>query len=144
MYSKPRLLMQSIMKSLPLLPSVKTSNAGGTWVSAALLVSGTGLRAGAACVCAAAFSGAANAAAPASPAPFKNPRRPSLTSFCFDICDSPGSELRLAAILGWSHQGVDNRRGAKRGSNGLQFLVRFRRQLDAHRVARLHLARGPG
>ncbi len=103
--------MQSIMKSLPLLPSVKTSNAGGTWVSAALLGSGTGFRTGA-CVCAAAFSGGgASAAAPASPAPFKNPRRPTLTSFCFDICDSPGRELRLAAILGWSHQGVDNRRG---------------------------------
>ena len=89
MYSKPRLFKQSIMKSLPLRPTVNGSSAGGTAVSAARLGKGTALRAGADWA-ATAFSGVARAAAPARPAPFRNLRRFTFgTSVCFDISGSP-------------------------------------------------------
>src|SRR6185295_19524301 len=139
MYSKPRLFKQSIMKSLPLFPSVRTSSCGGTCVSAARLGSGTGLRAGAG-ACAATFSGAARAAAPARPAPFKNPRRLTLMSFCFDMV------VPECANIAWRNdmpQPLACRCSrAEAALDRLQLLVRLGRQLDADRIAGTHLTRG--
>src|SRR5688572_23774209 len=117
MYSKPRLFRQSIMKSLPLRPTVNGSSAGGTAVSAARFGSGTALRAGAGC--ATALSGVVSAAAPASPAPLRNRRRFTFgTSLALDIARSRSFGCRLrglnglsAAILFVRQKGVDAVRG---------------------------------
>src|SRR3979409_1382570 len=96
MYSMPRLLKESTMKSEPLVAETKSAApAGRVSVSVALWIDETPwgcLSRFGAWVCATAFSGAAIVvAAPARAAPLRNPRRPTPVALLrFDIVLSLG------------------------------------------------------
>ena len=142
MYSKPRLFRQSIMKSLPLLPSVRTSSAGGGAVSATLFGSGTGLRAPAAGTWATAFSGAVKAATPARPAPFKNPRRPAcVPSLVFDIVRSI-ARRPAACIIPAGKAQLMGARGKGKGEQPSGSCIRKCRNSGPHRPVVGPLRRG--